>query len=185
MTIPRLETERLLLREWRMEDFEPFADIMADAEVARYLPGGKPMARIDAWRFMAASVGAWTLLGYGTWIVERKSDHAMMGRIGLLRPYGWPGLEVGWTLGRPYWGHGYATEASEISLRYAFLTQPDAEVISTIHPENQASQSVARKIGETKGRRMDIEVGGSVYTCDIWAISRAEWKKREELPRAR
>ena len=176
--IPRLETERLILREWRPEDFGPFAEIMGDAEVSRYLPGGEPMARIDSWRFVAACIGVWTLRGYGTWVVERKSDRAVMGRVGLINPEGWPGLEVGWTLGRQYWNHGYATEAAEISLRYAFLTQPVDEVISTIHPENKASQAVARKIGESQGPRMDIALGGHVYTCDVWAITRAEWLRR-------
>ena len=177
--IPRLETERLILREFRPEDFEAFAAIMGDAEVARYLPGGEPMARIDAWRFMAACIGHWTMRGYGTWVVERKSDGAVMGRIGLINPETWPGLEVGWTLGRPYWGHGYATEAAKASLRYAFLTQPVDEVISTIHPDNKASQSVAVKLGETKGSRIDIVLAGHVYTCDVWSISRAAWQRAQ------
>jgi len=64
-------------------------------------------------RFLAAAcrrIGHWTLRGYGTWAVERKSDGAFIGRVGLINPEGWPGLEVGWTLGKPYWGQGYATE---------------------------------------------------------------------------
>jgi RimJ/RimL family protein N-acetyltransferase len=176
--IPRLETERLLLREYRPEDFEAFVAIMADPEVARYLPGGLPLNRMETWRFVTSCIGAWTMRGYGAWAVERKSDHAMMGRIGLINPDGWPGLEVGWTLGRPYWGQGYATEAALISLDYAFLTQPIAEVISTIHPENKASQGVAKKIGESKGRRCDLAIGRIVYTCDIWSISRSTWLQR-------
>ncbi len=178
MTIPRLETERLVLREWRAGDFEPIAAMMADPEGAKYLPGGRPMTRGEAWQFVAASIGVWTLRGYGTWIVERKSDRAVMGRIGLIHPDGWPGLEVGWSLDRAFWGQGYATEAAEASLRYAFFTQPVNEVISTIHPENTASQAVARKIGETKGRRMDIPVREHTYTCDIWAITSDAWLKR-------
>lgn len=176
--IPRLETDRLLLREFRPDDIEAFVAVMGDAEVARYLPGGKPLSRFEAWRFVATCIGHWTLCGFGTWAVERKSDGAVMGRIGLIRPETWPGLEVAWTLGRPYWGLGYATEAAEASLRYAFLTQDVDEVISTIHPENKASQAVARKIGESKGRRMEILIGGTVYVCDVWAITRAEWRRR-------
>jgi len=176
--IPHLETDRLILREWRSEDFEPFAAMMADPETCRYLPGGEPMSRIDSWRYLAASIGAWTLRGYGTWAVTRRSDQVLLGRVGLLRPDGWPGLEVGWTIARPYWGRGFATEAAGISLRYAFLTQPIDEVVSTIHPQNVASQAVARKIGESKGRFLEIEVGGDVYPCDVWAITRSEWEKR-------
>ncbi len=178
--IPRLETERLLLREYRPEDFDAFAAIMADADVQRYLLGGEPMSRIDAWRFMAASIGAWSLNGFGTWVVERKTDGAFMGRVGLLKPDGWPGLEVGWTIGRPYWGQGYATEAAAASIRYAFLTQGVDEVIATIHPGNAASQSVARKLGEAKGRHLEMVLGGHLYPCDVWSVSRTEWLRLQK-----
>jgi RimJ/RimL family protein N-acetyltransferase len=52
----QLETERLLLRMWREDDFEAYAEICADPEVMRYL-GGKPLSRLDAWRNMAMMVG--------------------------------------------------------------------------------------------------------------------------------
>jgi RimJ/RimL family protein N-acetyltransferase len=180
--IPRLETERLILRDYRPEDFEAFVTIMADPEVVRYLPGGDPLSRFECWRFVASSIGHWALRGYGTWVVERKSDGAMMGRIGLIQPDGWPGLEVGWTLGKPYWGYGYATEAGEASLRYAFATQPVQEVISTIHPANLASQAVAKKLGERCGRRLELSLGGRVYPCDVWSVSRTEWLSRVGMP---
>jgi RimJ/RimL family protein N-acetyltransferase len=162
--IPHLETERLRLREFRADDFEAYATFMADPEVARYIAPA-PMSREDAWRSLASTIGHWTLRGYGTWAVERKADGAFMGRVGMINPEGWPGLEIGWTLGRPYWGRGYATEAALASMRYAFLTQPVDRLISNIDPANTASQSVARRIGET-------------YPVDIWVISREEWKRR-------
>ena len=174
--IPRLETERLWLREYRPEDFEAFASFMADPEVVRYLHG-TPMARTDAWRLMSSSIGHWTLRGYGTWAVERKSDGAFMGRVGLINPEGWPGLEVGWTLGQPYWGQGYATEAGKAALRYAFLTQPVAKILSCIDPANKASQAVAIRLGETKGAPHEIVMGGKAYACDLWSITRDEWRR--------
>ena len=109
--IPRLETERLILREFSPDDFEAFAAFMADEDVTRYLTG-RPMSRADAWRSLASSIGHWHLRGYGTWAVERKEDKAFMGRVGMINPEGWPGLEIGWTLGKPHWGKGYATEAA-------------------------------------------------------------------------
>jgi RimJ/RimL family protein N-acetyltransferase len=175
--IPRLQTERLLLRELRNEDFDAFASFMADPDVVRYLHG-EPMARQDAWRMMATAVGHWVLRGYGTWAVERKSDGAFMGRVGMLNPEGWPGLEIGWTLGKPFWGHGYATEAAAAAMRYAFLTQPVDRLISCIDPGNKASQAVAMRLGETKGPRQDIVIGGRKYVCDIWSITREDWQRR-------
>lgn len=179
--IPRLETQRLLLREWRDSDLDAFAEFYGDAEVMRYL-SGEPIARNDAWRSMASAAGHWVLRGYGLWVVERKSDAAVIGRVGLINPEGWPGLEVGWMLGRRYWGHGYATEAAQASLNYAFLTQPVDRMISVIDPRNAASQAVAQRLGETKGPAHELVIAGKSYACDIWSITREEWRKRALLP---
>lgn len=98
--IPILETERLVLRGWRPEDFEFYAVHMADPEVTRFIT---PLpTRADAWRNMATVVGHWVLRGYGFWAVERKEDGILLGRVGLWSPEGWPGIEVGWALGKPY-----------------------------------------------------------------------------------
>ncbi|HUJ03109.1 MAG TPA: GNAT family N-acetyltransferase [Rhizomicrobium sp.] len=177
MMIPRLETERLILREWRNEDFEPLAEFLADPDVMRYL-GGKALTREEAWRNLCRSIGHWYLRGFGVWAVERKEDGALIGRIGLIYPEGWPGLEVGWTLGKPYWGMGYATEAARASMTYGFLTQPVARLISVIDPDNRASQGVATRIGETKGERRELAVDGEIFTADIWSIGREEWRRR-------
>jgi RimJ/RimL family protein N-acetyltransferase len=179
--IPRLETERLFMREWREEDIDGFAAIVGDEEVMRYL-GGTTIGRNDAWRNMARGAGQWLLRGYGAWAVVRKSDRALMGRVGLLYPEGWPGLEVGWTLGRPYWGQGYATEAARAAMNYGFLTQNVSRLISLIDPDNAPSQAVAQRLGETKGERITLTVEGHDSFADIWSINREEWRKRAVLP---
>jgi RimJ/RimL family protein N-acetyltransferase len=176
--IPRLETERLVLRAFCAQDFDTFAGFMGDKEVMRYLGG--PMSRSDAWRSLASTVGHWTLRGYGTWAVERKSDRAFMGRVGMINPEGWPGLEIGWTLGKTYWGSGYATEAAACAMRYAFLTQPVGKLISCIDPDNEPSKAVARRLGETKGPRTELEVGGKRYPVDVWEISRQVWAQTQQ-----
>jgi RimJ/RimL family protein N-acetyltransferase len=175
--IPILETERLKLRAFRSEDLDAWTAVMGDPEVARYVAPA-PMTREESWRSMAGSLGHWLLRGYGTWAVERKSDGAMMGRVGMINPEGWPGLEIGWTLGSAFWGQGYATEAAAAAMRYAFLTQPAVKIISCIDPDNVASQAVARRLGETKGERTALTVGGKDYPIDIWFITRGEWLRR-------
>ncbi|MGZ5940177.1 MAG: GNAT family N-acetyltransferase [Rhizomicrobium sp.] len=175
--IPILQTERLILRAPGGDDLDAWAAIMADPDVARYIAPA-PMTRDEAWRSIAGSLGHWQLRGYGAWSVERKSDGAMMGRVGMINPEGWPGLEIGWTLGKSYWGNGYATEAAAAAMRYAFLTQPVDRLISNIDPDNTPSQAVALRLGETKGARSALKIAGKDYPIDIWVITRDEWQRR-------
>ncbi len=143
----QLETDRLILRMWREEDFEPYAKICEDADVMRYI-GGKPFSRLEAWRHFAYLIGHWYLRGYGHWAVEEKATSDFVGRIGFLNPAGWPGFEIGWTLGKDWWGKGYAIEGAHRALQYAFNELKKDHVISLIHPENRASIRVAERLGE-------------------------------------
>src|SRR5688572_17258036 len=108
----RLETERLILRWFRDNDFDQYKQICADPEVMRFLGDGKPISELQAWRHMAAIMGHWYFRGYGVWAVEEKATGEVVGRIGLMNPKGWPGFELGWTLARSSWGKGYATEGA-------------------------------------------------------------------------
>ncbi|HEY2445644.1 MAG TPA: GNAT family N-acetyltransferase [Rhizomicrobium sp.] len=177
--IPHLETERLIMRGWRTGDFESYARFMADPDVMHHLTG-EPMSRADTWRNMTMLIGHWSLRGYGIWAVERRSDRALVGRVGLHNPEGWPGLEVGWTLGKEYWGQGFATEAARAALNYGFLTQRTERLISVIDPDNGPSQAVARRLGESRGERREIAYAGKVFRADIWSISRDEWARRSQ-----
>lgn len=169
-----LETERLLLRQWREEDdFEEYARICSDPEVMRYL-GGKPFSRLEAWRHMAFIIGHWQLRGYGHWAVEEKASGKFIGRMGFLNPQGWPGFEVGWTLARECWGKGYATEGARQMLEHAFTEMNREHVISLIHAENRASIRVAEKMGEEVEGETEI-LGIPVL---IYGISRERWLAR-------
>ena len=171
---PIVETERLILRGWREEDLEWFAALMADPDVANFIGGVQ--SRSDAWRTMASFIGHWHLRGHGFWVVERKSDGAFLGRIGLWRPEGWPGLEVGKELiARAYWGQGYATEAAKASLDYGFRHYPVPKLISTIRADNRPSQRVAERLGETRGGPFEIVISGRRTPVDVWEISRERW----------
>jgi RimJ/RimL family protein N-acetyltransferase len=142
-----LESERLILRMFREEDFAAYAAICDDPEVMRFL-GGKPLNKLDAWRHMASIVGHWHLRGYGPWAVEERHSGKLVGRIGFLNPEGWPGFELGWTLGREFWGRGYATEGASRALLYGFNDLDRDHIISLIHPDNKASIRVAERLGE-------------------------------------
>lgn len=152
-----IETERLLLRSWRPDDFEDFARISADPDVMRYIANGQPATRAQAWRTMAVFVGHWSLRGYGLWATEERATGKFIGRIGLWNPEGWPGLEVGWLLDRACWGRGLATEGARAALEYAFTTLGADHVISVIDPENTRSIGVAERIGERFEREHDFD----------------------------
>jgi len=152
VVIPRVETDRLLLREFRDSDVDAFARFYADPQVTRYLGDGSTLDREQTWRTIAAAAGHWQLRGYGQWVLELKSTGEVIGRSGLYNPEGWPGLEVGWVISPDHQGHGYATEAGAASLRYAFDTLNADHVISLIYQDNLPSIAVARKLGGTAER---------------------------------
>lgn len=152
--IPVLETERLRLRAFRLSDFEGYAAMCGDPEVTRYL-----MTRFDreqAWRHLAFLIGHWVLRGFGMWAVEERATGVFVGRIGFAEPEGWPGFELAWTLARPFWGRGYATEGARAALAHAFTVLQRDRVISLIHPENQASIRVAERLGERLEGRVEV-----------------------------
>jgi len=118
--VPRLRTDRLLLREWRRGDLEPFAQLNADPAVAELLAGPLPREESDA--LAGRIVAGWRERGYGLWAVERIEEGMFLGFTGLSLPR-WapePSVEIGWRLARHAWGHGYATEAARTAVRFAF-----------------------------------------------------------------
>lgn len=171
MKIDQLETENLVLRMWRNEDIDPYAEMCADPDVMKYL-GGKRFNRLEAWRHAAFFIGHWYLKGFGHWAVVEKRSQRFIGRIGFLYPDGWPGFELGWALSKDVWNKGYATEGAREALGYAFTRLDKEEIISLIHPENNASLKVATKLGEIYKR--EIEFKGTMVS--LYGISKDAWK---------
>lgn len=152
-----LATARLRLRTFREDDLDAYAAMSADPEVMRYVGDGQTLDREGAWRNMAMLLGHWTLRGYGVFALERRSDGAMIGFSGLWHPEGWPGLEIGWRLARPWWGHGYATEASLAARDWAFHTLGIPRLVSVIDEANDRSIRVAQRLGGTLDCRLEGE----------------------------
>jgi RimJ/RimL family protein N-acetyltransferase len=150
-----LTTERLELRRWREDDLDEYAAMTADPDVVRYL-GGATFDRVAAWRQIALFIGHRELRGWTSSAVVERSSGRLIGRGGLWQPEGWPGVEVGWILGRAAWGQGYATELGQAVRDYAFGSLGVAQLISVIHPDNAASIRVAEKIGSTFEGEFDL-----------------------------
>lgn len=154
--IPELTTPRLLLRGFQPSDLDAYAEMMTDPEVTRYIGDGKSVARTDAWRQMALFAGHWVLRGFGIWAVEERATGTLMGRIGFWQPEGWPGFELAYTLGRQFWGRGFATEGARAALTYGRETLGRKDIISLIRPANSASVRVAEALGATNTETIEL-----------------------------
>lgn len=161
LVLPRpdfLETERLLLREWRETDLPRFAELNAHPEVNRYLVG--PLSTEESNRLADRFAREISHRGFGCWAVEKKAEGAgpgtFLGMVGLApagdlapirRHLGAPTLEVAWRLHPDSWGRGFATEAAASCVAYAFNQLGVQELVSFTVPENIASQRVMEKLG--------------------------------------
>ena len=119
-----------------------------DPEVTKYTVRAH-LSRSDARRHLAIMVGHWHLRGFGMWGVFEQETNRLVGRVGFHEPDHWPGFELASTIGRAFWGKGYATEAAKRCLDFAFEDMHRDRVISLIDPENTSSIRVAERIGET------------------------------------
>lgn len=151
VAIPRITTQRLLLRESRRCDFEAFAKDTADP-LARAHIGAHD--RRTAWRILNASVGAWVIDGAGWWMVELIATGAPLGLVGAFYREGVTAeprgeLELSWTIFKPYWGQGFATEAARAALAFGFETLGEQRAVAYIDPANQASVRVGEHLGMT------------------------------------
>ena len=161
-----LETPRLLLRKLRESDWDPFTVMYADPDVMRYIGTGVTLNREDTWRSIAGMLGHWQLRGFGMWAIEVKETGELAGRAGFIDPPGWPGFELGWLLGKPYWGRGYASEAARAALRHGFEVLGRERIISLIRPDNAPSIRVAERLGETLAGETEL-LGGKSLVYEI------------------
>jgi RimJ/RimL family protein N-acetyltransferase len=172
---PVLETERLILRCPEQADLDGFAEMMSDPECAKFLGGVIPRSAV--WRGLATLAGSWVLKGYSMFSVVEKSSGRWIGRIGPWFPEGWPGTEVAWGLTRSAWGKGYAAEAAEACIDFAFERLGWDEVVHTIDPDNAPSIALAKRVGSRYLRPGRLPEPFNL-DLDVWGQTRAEWKVR-------
>jgi ribosomal-protein-alanine N-acetyltransferase len=156
-----LETNRLLLRHQLPADLDDLWALYCDPEITKYIPDA-PRTRQEAREELE-----WHMHGHprfpelGLWATIHKDTGKFIGRCGLL-PWsldGHPEVEVAYTLAYAYWGRGLATEAAQAILDYGFENLNLTRLISTIDPENIASQKVAKKIGMKFEKEAQDELG--------------------------
>ncbi len=155
---PTLETERLILRPYRPEDFDAYAEMWADPDVVRFM-GGKPFDREASWSRFLRQMGAWQLMGFGFFAIEEKETGVFAGEAGFhelrrdLVPSLEGTLEAGWALAPNVQGWGYATEAMTAAIGWAETAFPGQRMTCIIDPDNQPSIRVARRLGFAESAR--------------------------------
>lgn len=146
MTI--LETERLILRAWTLDDAPRLFEICGDAEVMKFLGTGKPYESIEqAEEFLRWATAYQKENGFCRWAVTLKENREIIGSCGFARPHGTEEIELGYLLARKFWGKGFGTEAAAACLSYGFEKLEFREIIALTDLENVASHRVLEKIG--------------------------------------
>lgn len=158
--IPTIETERLILRPHRLDEFEAYANFWADPEVVRFITG-VPSTRENSWGRMLRVTGMWHLMGFGFLAIEEKATGRFLGEAGFqdmrreFQPSIEGTLETGWALIPSVHGLGYATEAAGAMVDWGTTHFPHMEMTCIISPENDASLRVAAKLGFRETARTD------------------------------
>jgi RimJ/RimL family protein N-acetyltransferase len=174
----RIETERLILRPPVAADFDAYAETVADPLAMRFIGGAQTRTR--AWRSFLTVAGAWAIQGFATFSVIEKASGQWIGRVGPWHPVDWPGTEVGWTLNRRAWGKGYAYESAMAAIDWAFEHLHWHEVIHPIHPENQLSLALAKRLGSQWRETTRLSSIADDEMAEIWVQTRQQWAQRKK-----
>ena len=142
-----IETPRLVLRPFVLNDAQALCDLMSPQEVRQYLPTSVPYTLERAEKYISAQVQHWQTYSCGWWAAERKDVPGLVGWGGLQFLPDTQEMEVGYVIGKPAWGQGYATELAGAALAFGFDGLKLAEIIGLTDPKNTASQRVLQKIG--------------------------------------
>ncbi|MBT3012465.1 MAG: GNAT family N-acetyltransferase [Candidatus Thiodiazotropha sp. (ex Lucina pensylvanica)] len=180
-----LETDRLILRQWRDEDYMPFARINADPRVMEFFP--QPLSRIESDDLAKRCRDLIDGRGWGFWAVELRGRGEFIGIVGLNKPQHRlpcsPCVEIGWRLSYAHWGMGYATEAGSTVLRFAFEVLDLNEVVAFTTVMNKRSREVMQRIGMLNTQRdfdhPALGIGHPLSRHVLYSISGGGWKERE------
>ena len=147
------ETDRMILRSWKLEDLPLFAKMNKDARVMRYFPSILTDEQTES--FYKRIYSEFERNGWGLYAVELKSNGTFIGYVGL-HEIGFdadftPGVEIGWRLAADYHNQGLATEAAKEVLKLAKQNGLQ-RLYSFTAKQNAPSERVMQKIGMTKVR---------------------------------
>ena len=184
----RLETPRLVIRNWQDRDRDLFFRINSDERVMRFFPFRRSRAEADA--FLALLREDNEERGYGFCALELKESGAAIGFAGLhptgaIPPRPGGAVEIGWRLAPEHWGKGFVTEAGEAWLRFGFETLRLDEIVSFAVHDNHASIAVMKRLGMRREPESDFDHPKVPDTHPhlkrhvFHTLTRAAWHKRK------
>jgi len=154
-----LQTERLLVRQWRPEDREPFARMNADPRVMKFFPAC--LSRLESDALADRIEREIEQRGWGGYAAELRPERVFIGFIGLSVPtfqaHFTPCVEIGWRLAAEHWNRGLASEGARAVLRHAFEALGMESLVSFTTEKNLASRRVMEKIGMTHDAADDFD----------------------------
>lgn len=172
----RLETERLVIREWEPGDREAFRAMAQDPVVMRYINGGVPLSEEEIDATLARQGRNAEVHGFCMGALVEKASGEVIGVAGL-QPLGTTGdLEIGWWLAPRVWGRGFATEAGAAAMNHVLGTLGRPRVVAIIDPPNEASKRVAARLGLRFVRQTNgVELGHRLpeIVVDLFVRERA------------
>jgi len=140
-----VETERLIIRNWKESDIEPYAEIVSDPEVMKYIGNGKPRTIDNARTFVEEMMRLFEERGWIRFAVEHKESGELLGFCGFDLAHGV--LDYGWRYARKYWGGGYGSEAAIAVLDIGRNRYGLRNIQSMSYPENVGSIRIMEKMG--------------------------------------
>jgi RimJ/RimL family protein N-acetyltransferase len=176
------ETQRLLLRQWRTADREPFAALNSDPVVMAHFPAPLKREKSDAVADFCERLIAER--GWGPWATEIKATGEFIGVVGLQIPQNdlpvSPCVEILWRLAQAHWRQGFATEAARGALHIGFEVLGLPEIVAFTVPSNTRSRAVMERLG----MQMDaatfehpgIPDGHTLRTHCNYRLSRDSWR---------
>ena len=142
--IPRLETNRLILRAPLYQDWPDYAEMMASKRACFI---GGPVGQGRAWGMFCSEVAMWQLFSFGSLMIEEKSSGNCLGLVGVNEGPFYSEHELGWLLYERAEGKGYAFEAAVRLRDWAFNEMKLTTLVSYIDPNNLRSRRLAEKMG--------------------------------------
>jgi len=168
MKLPQIETNRLRLRPYTLDDLDALYSLWTDPGVRRYLFDNKILSREQVAADIQRSLVNFETHGFGEWAVCLRGHDPLIGFCGLRFLGDPPEIELLYGIAPPYWGQGLATEAAMAVIRHGFEAHDLHRIIASVDVPNVASVRVLEKVGMTFEKRVRQDPLDLLY----YAISR-------------